>query len=220
MQGDNDISVLLVGDELITREGLREMLAKHRGIRIVGESDTRTAVQDAQRLNPRVAIIHAPAPGAETNDLIEELHRGPSVVVLSRESQEAYVRACFAAGAVGYVLMRGEPANLVAAIRAAAAKRRFWDPLLGEILVHTLLASQPQPSEILSSRELQVLTMLAYGYTNQQIATKLSLSRKSVDTYRQRMLTKLNLHSRADIVRYAISMGLMQVVSSSVEDAS
>lgn len=214
MQGENEISVLLVGDELITRAGLREMLAKHRAIRIIGESDTRSAVEDAHRLNPRVAIIHVPAPGTATNDLIEELHGGVSVVVLSRDSQEAHVRACFAAGALGYVLMRSEPGNLLTAIRAAAAKRRSWDPLLGEMLVHRLLASQPKPSEILSSRELQVLTMLAYGHTNQQIAQKLSLSRKSVDTYRQRMSTKLSLHSRADIVRYAISMGLMQEVSS------
>lgn len=214
MQGASEISVLLVADELISRAALREMLARHREMRIIGECDTRAAVQEAHRLNPRVVVIHAPAPGAVTNELIQKLHHGHGVVVLSRESQEAYVRACFAAGALAYVLMRGEPADLLTAIHAAAARRRFWDPLLSDILVHSLLDSQPQPSELLSHREMQVLTLLAYGHTNQQIAERLSVSRKSVDTYRQRISGKLNLHSRADIVRYAISMGLMRLVGS------
>ena len=212
-------SILVVGDERIPRDALRGMLARHRELRILGECDTRAAEGEVGKLNPQVVILDVPVPGAVAQQLIEKLHRGPGVVVLSRESQEPYVRACFAAGALAYILVRGDPADLLAAIRAAAAQRQFLDPLLSEILSHTFLHDQ-RLAEILSARERQVLTMLAYGHTNRQIAEQLSLSTKSVDTYRQRISTKLNLRTRADMVRYSISMGLMRVADFDLKIAS
>ena len=215
-----EISVLLVADETILRAALREMLAKHPGLRLVGVCDTGAAVRESQALNPQVVILHVPVPGLASQDLIKELHGRSGVVILSRESQEAYVRGCFSSGALAYMLVRGEPADLGTAIRAAAAKRRFIDPLLHEILARTLARDEHSPSDILSAREAQVLTMLAYGYTNHQIADKLSVSSKSVDTYRHRISSKLNLHNRAEIVRYAISMGLMRSIDSDLESTS
>ena len=129
------------------------------------------------------------------------------------------MRACFAAGALAYILLRGDPADLLAAIRAAAAQRQFLDPLLSDILSHTLLHEQ-RLTEILSTRERQVLTLLAYGHTNRQIADQLLLSRKSVDTYRLRISSKLNLRTRAEMVRYSMSMGLMRGADFDFESAS
>jgi two-component system, NarL family, response regulator NreC len=216
MQLLKQITLLVVGDELIPRAALREMLASHRELRVVGECDTRAAEQEAQKLNPQVIILYIGVPGAAAQGLIQRLHRF-GIVVFSRESQEAYVRGCFIAGACAYVLVTAMLADLLAAIRAAAAKKRFLDPLLSDILVEALAHEQPPPTRILSPRELQVLTMLAYGHTNRQIADQLSVSRKSVDTYRQRISSKLNLRTRADIVRYAISMGLMKVGDSDLQ---
>ena len=215
-----EISLLLVADELIPRAGLREMLVRHSELRIIGVCDTHAAFRETQKLNPQVVVVYVPVPTAATLQLIEELHRSCGVMVLSRESQEAYVRPCFAAGALAYMLEQGNLADLVAAILAAAAKKRFLDPLLRDVIVFTLLRNEKEPSEILSCRELEVLKLLAYGHTNQQIADKLSLSRKSVETYRQRISTKLNLHDRVEIVRYAISMGLMRNAESELERAS
>lgn len=214
-----DTSVLVVGDERIPRDALRGMLGRHRELRVLGECDTRAALREARKLNPQVAIIDVPVPGVATHQLIEKLHGGPGVVVLSRESQEPYVRACFAAGALAYILLRGDPADLLAAIRAAAAQRQFLDPLLSDILSHTLLHEQ-RLTEILSTRERQVLTLLAYGHTNRQIADQLLLSRKSVDTYRLRISSKLNLRTRAEMVRYSMSMGLMRGADFDFESAS
>ena len=202
-------SVLVIADEAISRRALREMLSKYSELLIVGEGDTSKAVGEAQKLEPDVVVIHAVVPVTKTLQLVAGLHAKSGVVLLSREPQEAYVRACFAAGALAYILMQADPGDLLAGIRAAVARRHFLDPLLKNILLDTLLRDERQPLEILSARELQVLKMLAYGYTNQQIANKLSLSRKSVDTYRQRMAEKLNLTNRVEIVRYALSMGLM-----------
>ena len=208
----NQISVLVAGDELIPRSGLQEMLGKNRELLVAGECDSQAAEKEAQNLKPRVVILYVAVPGAAIQEVIKRLsHHGFGIVVFSRESQEAYVRACFVAGAHAYVLVRAAMADLLTAIRAAAARRRFLDPLLSDVLVRALADDQPPPVRILSPREVQVLAMLAYGHTNQQIANQLSLSRKSVDTYRQRISSKLSLRTRADIVRYAISMGLMRV---------
>jgi two-component system response regulator NreC len=203
------ISVLIVADEPIPRSALRELLFAQEGLRMVGECDLQTASQQVDTLTPDVVVVHIGVPGKRTLKFAQTVHMKSGVVLLSREADEAYVRSAFTAGVLAYVLVRGAPADLIRAIHAASVKKKFLDPLLKDIIVDVLLREDRLPYEMLSPRERQVLALLAHGYSNQQIADKLCLGRKSVDTYRQRIAAKLHLNDRSEIVRYALSMGLL-----------
>jgi two-component system, NarL family, response regulator NreC len=116
-----------------------------------------------------------------------------------------------AAGALGYVLSRATPRELYSAIRAVARGRRYIDPDLSEELFELLVKQAESGTKVLSQREEQVLKMLAYGHTLKEIASRLNISRKSIETYRARSREKLGLKTRADIVRYAIQTGMLDI---------
>lgn len=207
----SQISVLIVTDQLIPRLGLAHIIRGSGMFTLAGEADCRNAPGQTRKLRPGVVLIHAPGSLAGLVGLLQgirDVSPQTAIAVFGRDENPFFCQSVFEAGAEAYVLIRSEPALLFSAIDAAAHGKRFVDPNLNNDVVDLLLANAAPRR--LSMREGQVLGMLALGYTNQQIAGQLSLSPKSVQTYRSRLAHKLHLYSRVDIVHYALSMGLLQ----------
>lgn len=210
----NVTTLLVISDEAIPRLGLKHLLALEAGFEVRGEASSIDAIQQASKLTPDVVILFAEATRPSCAQLIGSVRKAaPSagIVILGRETQQAYLGLLLAAGALGYVLLRATPRELFSAIRAAARGHRFIDPNLSDDLFEVLSRQAAVGTKLLSQREQQVLKMLAYGHTLKEIASRLNVSRKSIETYRARIREKLGLHTRADIVRYALETGMLNV---------
>src|SRR5918998_5368326 len=218
IRGDSDlhkIRILLVDQQTLMRAGLRLLLESAPDMQVVGEAqDARIALAKAKDTSPDVALVELGVPEMGGLTLIEQLrHQCPltRVLVLSPYTDVASVRAALAAGGSAYVNTRATPADLLTAIRAVAAGHPFVDSTLASPLLADLLgqltpgqaAAPSRPRSLLSPREREVLIRLAQGYTHRQIAEQIYVSVKSVETYRARIAQKLELHSRADLIRYA-----------------
>lgn len=205
-------TLLVISDEAIPRLGLKHLLASEAGFDVRGEADSKDAIQQARKLRPDVVILFAEATRPSCTQLISSVRKAvPSarIVILGRDNRPAYLGLLLAAGALGYVLLRATPRELFSAIRAASCGRRFVDPSLSDQLVEVLARQAECGTKLLSRREQQVLQMLAYGYTLKEIASRLNISRKSIETYRVRSREKLGLRTRADVVRYALETGML-----------
>lgn len=192
------------------RTGLRLILERTDGIRCVGEAATaEEAVRVCGRVTPDVVVMDM-----ETSDpgglagIREVRRRRPElhVVVLAMHGDSEGVRTAFASGAQGYLLKTAADAELVDAIRAVASGGRYLHPALGAALAQP---APPDPLDVLTEREREVLQLLALGYGNQEIAHRLHLSPRTVETHRANMMGKLGLATRADIVRVALRSGLL-----------
>jgi DNA-binding NarL/FixJ family response regulator len=206
------LRILLAEDHLVVREGLRALLEAQPGLAVVGEAaDGLTAVAQAIALAPDVAVVDLSLPelgGAEVTERIRRECPGTRVVALTAHEDPAYVRRLLAAGASGYVPKRAAADELVRAVRAVAAGETYLDPALAKAVVGRLLDTPPPAAAVeLSEREAEVVRMIALGYSNKEIAAKLGLSVKTVETYKARSLEKLGLRSRVDLVRYAAGRG-------------
>jgi two-component system response regulator NreC len=206
-----EITVLVVGDEVIPRAGLKHLLASEDGFDVRGEANSTSAIEEAAKLAPDVIITFAEATRPSCAQMISSLRAAvpdSGIVVLGRETHHAYVALLLSTGALGYVLVRASPRDLFSAIRVASCGRRFIDPILSDEL-YAMFAHQAETgTKVLSRREEQVLRMLAYGHTLKEIAGLLNVSRKSIETYQARSRQKLGLRTRADIVRYARETGI------------
>lgn len=210
----NLITMLVVGNEVIPRLGLKHLLASEAGYEVRGEADSKNAIEQASKLTPDVVIVFAEATRPSCAHLIASLRKavpGSGIVILGRETHHSYVGLLLAAGALGYVLPRTAPRELFSAIRAASHGRRYIDPNLSEELFELLAQQAESGTKVLSQREQQVIRMLAYGHTMKEIASRLNISRKSIETYLARGREKLGLQTRADIVRYALQTGMLNV---------
>jgi DNA-binding NarL/FixJ family response regulator len=194
------------------------LISSQRDLEVVGEaSDGDEAVRKAAALRPDVALVDISMPGAGGIKAIERIRQAvptTRVLVLTMHEVPAYLRASLAAGASGYVVKRSADSDLLAAIRDVHRGRTVLDPSLSARVVHGSLRRRgpagpatPTPA-LLSQREREVLELVAQGFTNQQIADHLGLSVKTVETYRARLVEKLGLQSRAELVRYALDSGL------------
>ena len=214
------IRVLLADDHAILRAGLQMLIDGEPDMEVVAEAaDSHQAFRKASAVRPDVVILDLAMPGDSIRQ-IERLRREcpqTRILVLTAHSEEAYLRAALAAGASGYLIKAVDLTELLNAIRAVHQGRVFVDLKFHPSLRQTLLSGKgdgtppgrgPDPAP-LSRRERQVLTLLAQGYTNQQIADRLFLSVKTVETYRARIAEKLNLRDRAALFRYAAEMGLL-----------
>jgi DNA-binding NarL/FixJ family response regulator len=191
------------------------LIGSQRDLEVVGEaSDGDEVVRKVALLRPDVALVDISMPGSSGIKAIERIRAAAPatrVLVLTMHDMPAYLRAALAAGASGYVVKRAADSALLAAIRDVHAGRTALDPELAASVVQGGLrrrgaaAASPPP---LSQREREVLELVAQGYTNQQIADHLGLSVKTVETYRARLVEKLGLQSRAELVRYALDSGL------------
>jgi len=210
------IRILLADDHAVLRTGLRMLIGSQRDLEVVGEaSDGDEAARKAAALRPDVALIDISMPGSGGIKAIERIRQAAPatrVLVLTMHDVPAYLRAALAAGASGYVVKRAADSDLLAAIRDVHRGRTVLDPALAARVVQGGLRrrgpSGPTPTALLSQREREVLELVAQGYTNQQIADHLGLSVKTVETYRARLVEKLGLQSRAELVRYALDSGL------------
>ena len=216
MNGDRRIRILLADDHAVLRAGLRALLAAQGGLEVVGEAaDGAEAVRLAQALRPDVVVMDIGMPGVNGIDATARIKRdlpAAKVLILSMHDDQGYLRQVLRAGASGYVLKKAADTELLAAIQAAARGEVFLDPGLAKALVDEVLEPRVERGEapVLSGRERDVLRLVAHGHTNQQVADRLCISVKSVETYRARLMEKLGLKGRAELVRYALQHGLLQ----------
>jgi two-component system response regulator NreC len=210
------IRLLLVSDYRLTRTGLRQMLNQVPDFEVVAETDNPGQVKEClQRSAPDVIVLEITIPGPHglrtAAKLAQETGR---VVVISSNENITYVRSMLNAGVLGYVLRKASDTELFLAIRNAHQGRRYIDPRLSDSLADVLLGRNSGNARgnegRLSNRELQVLRAIARGFTSQEVAQQLQLSTKTVETYRSRIYDKLGLKTRADLVHYAIAVGLLE----------
>jgi DNA-binding NarL/FixJ family response regulator len=206
------IRVLLVEDHTIVREGLRALLTARPDVVVVGEAeDGRQAIETARRLRPDVVVMDLAMRELNGVDATREIRRElpeTQVVVLSMHSGEEHVRPAVRAGARGYLVKGSGLSDLVTAIRAVASGEAFFSPAVAAVL----LDAEPGPSSgELSGREREVLQLVAEGCSSPEIAKRLHLSVKTVESHRSRIMSKLGASNVAGLVRHAIRLGLVDV---------
>jgi DNA-binding NarL/FixJ family response regulator len=213
------IRVMIADDHAILRAGLKMLVNAQPDMEVISEaSDGEKAVQVARETRPDVALLDLTMPRVGGMQALQQMARNCSetrVLVLTMHDDPAYLRSALAAGAAGYLLKRAVDAELLAAIRAVSSGGIFVDPRLANVLVQDVLAKRgtkvgsERSVKILSDREMQVLTLVAWGHTSAQIAKEIFVSVKTVETYRSRFAEKLGLRTRSDVIRFAAQMGLL-----------
>jgi two-component system response regulator NreC len=210
------IQVLVCDDHALVRAGVRRLLESEASLEVVGEAaDAEQAVSLIGHAHPDVLLIDIVMPGRSGIAAIPDLIAASPetrILVLSMQDDSSYVRQAFSAGAHGYLLKEAADAELVQAIHDVAAGHRYLHPALGarlaaaEAIRHDRAVADP-----LSDREHDVLHLLALGHTNQEIATQLFISVRTAETHRARIMQKLRVSSRAELVRYALSTGVLEL---------
>jgi two-component system response regulator NreC len=208
------IRVLIVDDHAVVRAGLAMLVNAEKDMEAVGEAGSgRDAIFEARTTKPDVVLMDVMMPEQSGIEAVPQLlkeHPEAKVLVLSMQDDPRYVREAFEAGASGYVLKEAADAEVVAAIREVAGGGRYVNPELGARLVSAETAERRRAEEDpLSDREREVLRLLALGHTNQEIAKELFISVRTAETHRAHIMQKLRLSSRAELVRYALSQGLL-----------
>src|SRR5256886_2357840 len=216
----NKIKVLLADDHAVVREGLRALLDATPDIKVVGEADNgRLAVQLAQRLQPDVVVMDVVMPqlnGVEATRQILRDTPNAKVLVLSSYSEDDKVAQLIEHGATGYLVKQAATNDLVKAIREARKGNAFFSPSISKRLLDQCRESYSKgkvvkkKSDHLTSRETEVLQLIAEGYANKQIADVLSISIKTVEKHRQQLMDKLNIHEVAGLTRHAIAKGMIE----------
>jgi two-component system, NarL family, response regulator NreC len=206
------IRIVVVDDHAVVRSGLKLLLEAESDMEVVGEAGTtREAVFEVRAQKPDVILLDVVMPGESgieaTPKLLHEA-ADAKVLILSMQDDPRYVREAFAAGASGYVLKEAADAEVVSAIREVAAGARYVHPALGARMVAADAAARAAAdADPLSEREHEVLKLLALGHTNQEIAQKLYISVRTAETHRAHIMRKLDLTTRAELVRYALEHG-------------
>jgi len=212
------IRILLADDHNVMRKGLRLLLESQPGFIVVGEaSDGHQAVERAEATKPDVVVLDIAMPrlsGTEAAQRIGELLPGTSVIILSMHSDEGYVMRALKAGAKGYLLKDAAEGDLVEAIQAVGNGKTFFSSEISKMLVEDYVREirtrgVEDSYELLTSREREILHLLAEGKSNKDIASALNLSPYTVETHRRNLQEKLNLHSFAELILYAVRKGLI-----------
>lgn len=212
--------VLLADDHTVVRQGLRALLEMEPDIVVVGEAETgREAVELATKLHPDVVVMDIAMPnlnGLEATRQIIKSVPSTRVLALSSYNDDEYVLQLTEAGAAGYLLKQTAAADLIKAVREARKGNSFFSPAISRrMLDHyrtALNGGVPvrKRNGLLTSRELEVLQLIAEGKPNKQIAAELRISIKTVEKHRQQVMNKLNIHDIAGLTRYAISRGIVE----------
>jgi two-component system, NarL family, response regulator NreC len=208
------IRLLIIDDHQLVRSGLRRLLESQEDMTVEEEAGTAyDAVRLARLHKPDVVLLDVVMPGGSGLDAIPEIQEAAPdarILTLSMQDDPSYVRQAFAAGASGYVLKEAADDELLAAVREVAGGGRYVDHQLGARLAAADAASAAEAAaDPLSDREREVLRLLALGHTNQEIAQMLYLSVRTAETHRARIMQKLGLTTRAELVRYALDHGLL-----------
>ena len=214
------ITVLLAEDHRIVREGFRSLLNHERDIEVVGEAENgRQAIAMVKKLRPAVVVIDIAMPllnGLEATRQIRKDFPDSKVIILSAHSDDAYVDQVIELGAAGFLLKQNSSHDLAAAIREVQKGNNFFSPAVSKRLSSRNQKSMDREGNLkkknnrLSSREVEVLQLIAEGKPNKQVAEELGVSFKTVDKHRQHLMSKLNIHDVAGLTRYAISTGIIE----------
>lgn len=214
------ISLILADDHAVVRSGLRMLLEAQPDMRIVAEVESgKEAVEKVESLRPNVILMDIQMPGVSGIEATKEIRRiapDTAVLALTMHEDDQYFFEMLNAGASGYVPKRAAPDELLTAIRTVARGEVFLYPSLATRLVQDYLKrdeedEQNQVYDELTPREREVLVLIAEGLTNAEIGEKLVISTKTVDRHRENIMRKLNMHSRIDLVKYAIKRGLIDL---------
>jgi two-component system, NarL family, response regulator NreC len=214
----NTIQILLAEDHAIMRTGLRLVLERQADFRVIGEaSDGREALAQAQKERPHVVVMDIGMPnlnGIEATRQICATTPDCAVVILSMHSDEGYVLRALKAGAKGYLLKESAENDLIAAIRAVAAGKAYFSPAVSRMLVEDYVRQLQDREiedsyELLTTREREVLQLIAEGRSNKEIANQLNLSLYTVETHRGNLMEKLNLHTVPELILYAVRKGVI-----------
>jgi len=216
----SETTIILAEDHHIVRQGLRALLEAEPDIQIVGEAaNGLEAAQLAESRQPDVMIVDLMMPGLNGLEVTRQVaQRSPhtQVIILSAFENEAYVTEALGSGAAGYVLKKSSAADLVQAVREVVAGRRYLSPSLSERAIEAYVRyvqqvrdSDLDPYKTLTPREREVLHLAAEGHTNAEIAERLSISPRTVETHRANMMRKLGLRTSTDLIRYAMQRGIL-----------
>ena len=207
------IRVMLADDHQILLDGLRRLIDSTGDMKVVATAtDAATAVAAAQEQRPDVLVLDVSMPGGglEVARRVREMELPTKIVILTMFSEDRYVMEAVRLGAAGYVLKRSADKELLEAIRAVAAGEAYLTPAAVRLLLATQQSEGGRAEPALSPREREVLRFTARGYSNLEIAERLFVSPKTVDTYRSRIMAKLDLHRRSELVQYALGHGLLE----------
>ena len=205
--------ILIADDHGIVRKGLRLQLEQNGTFEVVGEAtDGRVAVRMAEELSPDIVIIDIAMPnlnGIQATTLIVKKNPQTGVIILSMHSDETYITRALAAGARGYLLKENAEVDLFRAVQVVAQGKPFFSPAIAKTLLEDYMRHMQQRGledsyDLLTVREKEILQLLAEGKSNKEVATLLNLSTNTVETHRTRIMQKLDLHSAAEIVLYAV----------------
>jgi two-component system response regulator NreC len=213
------VTLLLADDHPIVRQGLRHLLEAEPDLEVVGEaSDGLQAVQFTEKFRPNVLIVDIMMPGLNGLEVLRQIKdRSPSTcsIVLSMQSADVYVVEALKSGALGYVLKETGPSELVNAVQQVIEGKRYLSPRLSERLIDVLLQTSEEitldPYETLTNREREILQMAAEGMTTAAIAKRLSISPRTAELHRGRMMDKLGLHSQTELILYALKRGILSI---------
>jgi DNA-binding NarL/FixJ family response regulator len=207
--------ILIADDHALMRDGLRSLLTASEDMEVVGEAaDGKEAVEKAQELAPDVVIMDIAMPRMDGLEAIRRIHKKqPRVktLVLTQHDNQEYVLSVVKAGATGFLPKKAVSSDLMAALHALRRGESFLYPKAASILINNYLqnTSGADPYDVLTGREREILKLVAEGHTSRQIAAMLYLSAKTVSGHRNKLMQKLGLHNRSDLVRYAMRRGLI-----------
>jgi len=209
------ISIYLADDHTLIREGIKNLTFQEKDISIVGEtSDPTVIVEHVKNLKPDLLILDLSMPGKDGLEVLKEVKLNSpdvKVLIMTMIPEEQFAKRTFKAGALGYITKDSNPEEILNAIRRVASGKKYISSNLAEKLIDNLHeSSNKEPHELLSDREFQILRLMAQGKTQTEIAENLSLGITTVNTYRSRLLEKLNLHSNAELIHFAYRNHLVE----------
>ena len=213
------IKVVIVDDHTIVRKGLVSLLDDEEDIDVIGEAeDGHEAIRTVEKLNPDVVIMDIGMPsmnGLEAVRLLKKERPAIRILILTMHANEEYIIEALKSGACGYLIKKSAPRELTSAIRIADAGEMYLSPAIATKVVNRFMTETAihhngqKKEDVLTSREREIIQMIAEGKSNKEIADKLSISLKTVKNHRSNMMDKLNLHNTAEITQYAIKTGIL-----------
>jgi two-component system, NarL family, response regulator NreC len=218
MPNSTKITILIADDHDLVRAGIAALLKGERDIQVVGEADDgREALEKVRSLSPRIVLMDLTMPemdGMEATRLITQDFPNTKVLVLTQHEHEEYIRRVINSGASGYLVKNSLAGDLLRAIRAVHKGEKYFDPVVNRVMADAyvrMAAGDKQESIILTKRETEILRFIAEGNTNQQTASKLHLSVRTVEFHRANIAQKIGKHDTASLVKYAIQQGMVKL---------
>lgn len=207
-----EIKIILVDDHKILRDGLRNVIEKKANLQVVGEAqDGREAVKLCRELKPNVVVMDVSMPGlngVEATKQITQENTDIKIIGLSMHSNKRFITGMFKAGAYGYLLKDSDSEELIDAIDSVARNKKYISNRISGIILHEFLASIPEEKSELSSREKEILQLIAEGKSSKDIGEMIFVSSKTVDAHRKNIMDKLELRTIPELTKYAIKSGL------------